>query len=610
MASEQIAIAAERKITAAEERALASNQRFIIAFKKVTAAEERAAAFEKRAISAEKKVHMAEERAIYAKKKVISAEERAISAEKKVISAEERVIAAEQRAVASLKDVTLAEEKVVAFEQKAIAAQEKVIAAEEKAVSCEQRAIAAEKKITNAHENAASFKQRTINAGKESANLKGRLFTVSQHLKAAEEHASIADENARKAEGAVKRLCNEKKSCDDKIIQLEGIINKAKQQIAALEGKVKNADAKIHVLLNERYKLEQTNNNLRVLCEDMRNQHSIALDSSKKSGEKLQEEILYMKDKVSILEISAIQAQQENHRLMSDCNCYKEMLAKAEDKAMQVDRRVEELLLQCKHLDKQLAQAHSPPWVLTKSDFALSDKEIGRGGWGVVKVAKFRGIDVAAKLLHRVILSDHNFKLFEREMNIASSVRHPNLLLFIGATVDKNEEPVILTELMDSSLRALLESKSHTLTQQDISSIGMDIAQALNYLHLMKPDAIIHRDVSSANVLLNKCGGSWKAKLSEYGSCNFARLVSTFVPGCISYAAPECLNPAMQSPKMDVFSFGILLLEMVSNEYPDIKTRLSLIEGINWPTVKSLIEGCTAQEPSSRPNFADILTRL
>ena len=107
-----------------------------------------------------------------------------------------------------------------------------------------------------------------------------------------------------------------------------------------------------------------------------------------------------------------------------------------------------------------------------------------------------------------------------------------------------------------------------------LSNIAMDVVKALNYMymHLMKPDAIIHRDVSSGNVLLERLGADWwKAKLSDFGAFNFARLIKTAGPGNFIYSAPESLDPKLQSPQMDVFSYGILLLEMSHGHFPDVQ---------------------------------------
>ena len=224
-----------------------------------------------------------------------------------------------------------------------------------------------------------------------------------------------------------------------------------------------------------------------------------------------------------------------------------------------------------------------------------------------MKVANFRGVRVAAKCLHDQIICAHNIRLFTREMNMAAQARHPNLLQFIGATMD-DEEPIILTELMPTSLRRILEEGTE-LTRKQITPIVCDVAKALNYLHLSKPEPIVHRDVSSANVLLEPCGpGLWKAKLSDYGSVNFVRYTTTAGPGNPLYAAPEANDPNGHSPKMDVYSFGMLLVEVCSRELP--ANHEKLIRKIQWPKVVTIIGQCICRDPQARPNMADIVAKL
>ena len=98
-----------------------------------------------------------------------------------------------------------------------------------------------------------------------------------------------------------------------------------------------------------------------------------------------------------------------------------------------------------------------PHWVVRREEVELTEEVLGTGGWGEVKVAKFRGLRVAAKFLHKIIISNYNRRQFSREMTIAAKIRHPNLLLFIGAT--REGEAVILTELMPTSLRRELETR-------------------------------------------------------------------------------------------------------------------------------------------------------
>ena len=183
-------------------------------------------------------------------------------------------------------------------------------------------------------------------------------------------------------------------------------------------------------------------------------------------------------------------------------------------------------------------QKVSRDWVLSRDEILMTDTCLGVGGWGTVVLGKFRGCKVAVKQIHELLLSPHNRRLFEREMNIASRCRHPCLLQFIGATNDEGT-PLFVTELMQSSLRTLLEQQ--LLPTSDICILSVDIAQALNYLHLSKPP-IIHRDISSANVLLWRQGEQWRGKVSDYGTANFMQQIMTVAPGAMIYSAPEALT--------------------------------------------------------------------
>ena len=178
-------------------------------------------------------------------------------------------------------------------------------------------------------------------------------------------------------------------------------------------------------------------------------------------------------------------------------------------------------------------------WVISRNEIEMTDTCLGVGGWGTVVLGRFRGCKVAVKQIHELILSPHNRRLFEREMNIASRCRHPCLLQFIGATNDE-DSPLFVTELMESSLRELLKQRS--LSHTDISVISLDIAQALNYLHKSEPP-IIHRDISSANVLLWRHGDQWRGKVSDYGTANFMQQTMTIGPGAMIYSSPEALTP-------------------------------------------------------------------
>ena len=211
------------------------------------------------------------------------------------------------------------------------------------------------------------------------------------------------------------------------------------------------------------------------------------------------------------------------------------------------DREVNELELSLSLAQQTISEQRRQEtcdWVISRNEIHMTENCLGRGGWGSVNEGTYCGCTVAVKQIHDLILSPHNRLLFEREMNIASACRHPCLLQFIGATNDEGT-PLFVTELMEMSLRALLAQRQ--LSETEITVISLDVARALNYLHQKKPHPIIHRDVSSANVLLWRQGGQWRGKVSDYGTANFMQQTMTVAPGAIIYSSPEALTPNQTS---------------------------------------------------------------
>ena len=257
---------------------------------------------------------------------------------------------------------------------------------------------------------------------------------------------------------------------------------------------------------------------------------------------------------------------------------------------------------------QNLLRAYDTQWVVARQEIELTGPELGRGAWATVSVAKFRGLKVAAKRIHNMLVSPHNIQLFRREMNIAARVRHPNLVQFIGATLEG--DMIILMEFMSTSLRNKLEAGEsfHPMT---VKSMILDIARALNYLHLMQPVAIIHRDISSANVLLEQLPlNRWKAKVTDYGSANLLHQLSTKNPGGPAYAAPEADSPRRQSPKMDIYSFGALILEMSTGRLPVPHDRLELFSLVQDQQLLRLIRRCLSEHVEDRPDASGIIARL
>ena len=256
------------------------------------------------------------------------------------------------------------------------------------------------------------------------------------------------------------------------------------------------------------------------------------------------------------------------------------------------------------------SQLENRSWILESNEVILTREKIGVGAYGEVRVATFRGIKVAAKCLHDLIVSDYNRALFTREMEISSRIHHPNIVQFIGAT--RVDNPILLYELMATSLHKRLQ-QGPSLKQPVIAGIGCDISAALTYLHQWKPQPIIHRDVSTPNVLLEPLGNEkWRTKLSDFGSANLQLHVKTVVPGNPAYAAPEAVNPNDHTPAMDVYSLGVLITEIVLHCPPEMEVskRSRQAQRIEWKPVHDLVLRCINNDRKLRPSSEQLLQEL
>ena len=481
---------------------------------------------------------------------------------------------------------------------------------------------------------------------KERSNLQTRVHELSLNLKSAKDATEAAEQDLR-----VQKILKE--WATDKQIKLQKEVNLLEKRIQTEQQRSQEAVARAEELDSQLRKAtqatEEAQQQLSLICRvDNRRIHTLQqqLESAERNNQQAQHKISDLESQLSTMQeqIRVLQQQLQQTTIISEgkqrsINRLEEQLQESERIKLQTQQELAAVTRDCHeaqqradNLDQRLRGAelrlstsdqmfqdvfqrllgqvpHSQPtWVVQRNEIQLSEEELGTGGWATIKVAQFRGLRVAAKCLHHQIISAHNIRLFTREMNMAAQARHPNLLQFIGATMD--DTPIILTELMPTSLRRILEQGIH-LTRRQILSIASDVARGLNYLHLVMPDPIIHRDVSSANVLLEVHGeGNYKAKASDYGSANFVRYTATAGPGNPLYSAPEAHDPKRHSPKMDVYSFGLLLVEMCSGELFDDHEELIRTRIHNWPEMVRVIRLCIRPEPDQRPTMTQVLTEL
>ena len=252
-------------------------------------------------------------------------------------------------------------------------------------------------------------------------------------------------------------------------------------------------------------------------------------------------------------------------------------------------------------------------WLVSHTEVHSSGQMLGKGGWGSVVVGSFRRQNVAVKELHSSIRSPYFDELLRREISLMAKVRHPNLLLFIAAVLDKpgRSDPIIITELLDTDLRSAYQDGKLANNRVRLF-ILRDVAAALNYLHLQR-EPIVHRDVSSANVLLQALpDNKWRGKLSDFGSANIVQYASTPGPGNRQYTAPEVLREEKQSTKMDVYSYGKLLCEIFTNQFPDQRAFPSMMQSMarSWPLMHRIVSTCVDDDPTKRPAMNSIVEQL
>uniref|UniRef100_A0A3N7GJB0 non-specific serine/threonine protein kinase n=1 Tax=Populus trichocarpa TaxID=3694 RepID=A0A3N7GJB0_POPTR len=199
-------------------------------------------------------------------------------------------------------------------------------------------------------------------------------------------------------------------------------------------------------------------------------------------------------------------------------------------------------------------------------NFHTSNK-IGRGGFGTVYKGTLKsGTQVAVKTLSAQ--SNQGVQEFLNEIKTISKVKHPNLVELIGCCAQGSNRILVYEYVENNSLdRALLGSRSTDIKLDwgRRSAICLGIARGLDFLHKEVVPHIVHRDIKASNILLDK---DFNPKIGDFG---LAKLfpdnithISTRIAGTTGYLAPEYALGGQLTMKADVYSFGVLILEIVS----------------------------------------------
>ncbi|XP_022981222.1 putative leucine-rich repeat receptor-like protein kinase At2g19210 [Cucurbita maxima] len=193
------------------------------------------------------------------------------------------------------------------------------------------------------------------------------------------------------------------------------------------------------------------------------------------------------------------------------------------------------------------------------------ETKIGEGGFAKVFLGYLVNTQVAVKVLKSSV---QGYKEFETEVKLLLRIHHTNLTSLVGFCYEKTNLVLIYEYINNGNLKEhLLGGNVRVLSWEERMQIAVDAAQGLEYLHHGCKPPIVHRDVKSANILLNK---KFQAKIADFGlsrsfpteSCTH---LTTVVAGTDGYLDPEYYATGWLTEKSDVYSFGVLILEIITS---------------------------------------------
>ncbi|KAL4204850.1 hypothetical protein AMTRI_Chr01g134220 [Amborella trichopoda] len=249
---------------------------------------------------------------------------------------------------------------------------------------------------------------------------------------------------------------------------------------------------------------------------------------------------------------------------------------------------------------------------------------------GTFHIATWRGTKVAVKKLGEDVITDEEkVRAFRDELALWQKLRHPNVVQFLGAVTQSSPMMIVTEYLPKGDIRAYLKERL-ALKSSKAVKFALDIARGMNYLHENKPEAIIHRDLEPSNILRDDSG---HLKVADFGLSKLLKVANTvkedrpLLSQDIScrYVAPEVFLNEAYDTKVDVFSFALIVQEMIEgcpplSPKPDEEVPKAYAckerppfraSAKHYPHgLKELIVECWHENPARRPTFRAIIERL
>ncbi|ELP87777.1 serine/threonine protein kinase-transforming protein Rmil, putative [Entamoeba invadens IP1] len=250
----------------------------------------------------------------------------------------------------------------------------------------------------------------------------------------------------------------------------------------------------------------------------------------------------------------------------------------------------------------------------------LCEEVIGSGSFGDVWRAKWRGENIAVKLIPTRSMVKSDVLECVKEIQLMRRLTHPNVLQFFGCGTDENYILIAMALMERGSVHQMLSDKSFYLSWPRRLQMLHDVAMGMNYLHTQTPP-IIHRDLKSHNLLVDQ---NWSVKVSDFGlSVTTGEMIKTTICGTLAWIAPEILSGQPYNTKVDVYSFGIVMWEFLTRDVPyknvppqslpNYVTQVGLrpkLAGEVDNDYLELMTLCWKKQPVFRPDFAEVCQLL
>ncbi|KAE8662719.1 putative receptor-like protein kinase [Hibiscus syriacus] len=233
-------------------------------------------------------------------------------------------------------------------------------------------------------------------------------------------------------------------------------------------------------------------------------------------------------------------------------------------------------------------------WDEIKDSTKYFSRLIGQGGFSNVYLANLSDSTLGAVKIH--VRNDRLNQVFKQELDILTRIRHDNIVKFLGYCDDQEEGATVLEYVPNGNLQEKLHGNGRELLPwKTRMSIAFQLAEAIEYLHDKCSLQIVHGDIKESNILLDE---QFNCKLCDFGSAKMG-FSSTVVPqktnqimvGSPGYTDPRYLWTGIASKKNDVYSLGVIILELVTGMEAFCPERGQLLTTMVALNLREVVEG-------------------